>query len=124
MAKIRKGYSLSEGSKALIVATDGGFAQIVVPGDTRFSNAKARRLIGTNALRFANEAELSEVTGGVLPGAVPPFGSLFGLPVYADLKLFSSDRMVFNCGERTASIAMRPSDYQAIVCPVVADLSG
>ena len=35
MVEIRKDYSLSEGAKALILVTDIGFVQVVVPGDIR-----------------------------------------------------------------------------------------
>ena len=123
MVEIRKDYSLSEGAKALILVTDIGFVQVVVPGDKKFKNSKLRKVIHTKDIRFATPDELATVTDGVLPGAVPPFGTLFNLTVYADEKLFANKHIVFNCGERTASIAMRPEDYKTVVCPVVADIT-
>ena len=124
MAAIRKDYSLSEGAKALILATDIGFVQVVVPGDKKFKNSKLRKVIQTRDIRFAAPEELADITNGILPGAVPPFGILFNLPVYADIQLFANKRIVFNCGERTASIAMQSEDYRDIVCPIVADIAG
>lgn len=123
MAAIRKDFSLSEGAKALILMTDIGFVQVVVPGDKKFRNSKLRKVIRTKDIRFASPEELSELTDGILPGAVPPFGTLFNLPVYADEKLFVNEHIVFNCGERTASIAMKSGDYRTVVRPVVADIS-
>ena len=122
MAEIRKDFSLAEGAKALIIMTDNGFAQVVVPGDKKFSNSKVRKLLNTSRIRFVTEEELTKITDGILPGAVPPFGNLFNLPVYADESIFKNRRIVFNCGERTASIAMAPEDYRSVVKPIVSDL--
>ena len=123
MAKIRKGFSLSEGAKALILMTDSGFIQVVVPGDTKFNNRKLRKTVRTKNIRFATSKELAVLTDGILPGAIPPFGTLFNVPVYADEKLFSNEHIVFNCGERTASIAMKPQDYMKAVRPIVSDIT-
>lgn len=123
MVAIRKDFTLSEGAKALILMTDSGFVQIVVPGDKKFSNSKLRQVIGTKDIRFASAEELAEITDGVLPGAVPPFGILFNLPVYADSGIFTNNRIVFNCGERTMSIAMSSEDYMKVVRPVVVDIT-
>lgn len=119
MAAIRKDFSLSEGAKALILAADSCFIQVVIPGDRKFSNSKLKKITGVRNIRFAAARELAEITGGILPGAVPPFGTLFHIPVYADERLFVNERIVFNCGERTASIAMRSDDYRDIVRPKV-----
>ncbi|MDE0243378.1 MAG: hypothetical protein OYG31_01550 [Candidatus Kaiserbacteria bacterium] len=124
MVRIRKDYSLSEGAKALILKTDGGFVQVVVPGDKKFQNKKLRSAAGVRQVRFATPDELATITDGILPGAVPPFGNLFDLPVYADTTLFTNNRIVFNCGDRCASIAMSPEDYRSVVRPTVVDLSG
>ena len=123
MVVIRKDYSLSEGAKALILFTDIGFVQVVVPGDRKFKNSKLRKVIRTKDIRFATPEELAVITDGILPGAIPPFGTLFNLAVYVDEKLFANERIVFNCGERTASISMQSCDYRDVVCPIVVDIT-
>ena len=123
MATIRKDFSLSEGAKALILMTDIGFIQVVIPGDKKFKNSKLRKCVQTKNIRFATPEELKKITDGILPGAIPPFGNLFNLSVYADKKLFDNERIVFNCGERTASISMPSDDYRTIVQPVIVDIA-
>ena len=123
MAAIRKDFSLSEGAKALILTTDTGFIQAVLPGDKKFNNSKLRKIVGTKEIRFATSQELSTVTEGIQPGAVPPFGNLFNIPVYADKSIFLNERIVFNCGERTASISMSPNDYKNLVQPIIVDIA-
>ena len=123
MAVIRKDFSPSEGAKALILMIDSGPIQVVVPGDKKFNNSKLKKVTGTKDIRFANSEELNKLTKGILPGAVPPFGNLFGIPVYADETIFLNKQIVFNCGERTASISMQSDDYKKIVRPIIADIA-
>lgn len=127
-ARIRTGYTLEQGTKALIVRVRGGekgkrFVMLVVPGDKKFDEEKLKNNIGLSDVRFATEAEVGEMTGGVLPGGVPPFGNLFGLDVYADQGVFDNERIVFNAGDRRYSVAMRSSDYRDLVAPAVADIA-
>ena len=70
-----------------------------------------RKAAGCKTTRFATEAEVLEVTGCV-PGAVPPFGSLWGLQTFVDSSLKEQgDSINFNSGLRTASIRMGTADY-------------
>ncbi len=72
-------------------------------------NKKLRKILGTRRVRFATAEELLELTG-CLPGAVPPFGNLFGLPVFMDDALTSEEIVYFNCGSHTVSLRMACSD--------------
>jgi len=124
---MRPGYTLQQGAKALILRSrrsgeHARFVMIVFPADRKLSNRKARDLLGGD-LRFASTEEVAELTDGVQPGAVPPFGRLFGLELVADRSLFTLDRIVFNAGDRCFSIAMRSSDYETLGDPVIADVT-
>ena len=125
-AALRPEYTLAEGAKALIVRVKiphvgKKFVQAVVPGDKKFDSKKLKQAAGANDLRFATEAEVAELTGGIQPGGVPPFGNLFGIDVYADTGVFTNDRIIFNAG-RDASIAIKSQDYKQLVNPVVANI--
>ena len=83
-SSLRPEYSLSQGTKALIirvkVPNEGKkFVMAVVPGDKRFDQKKLQKHFGYSSIRFATEEEVSDITSGVLPGGVPPFGNLFTL---------------------------------------------
>lgn len=127
-ASVRTGYALAQGAKAIIVrikvrGVGKKFAMIVVPGDRRFSKSKLERLYDISDVRFATENEVSEITGGVLPGGVPPFGTLFNLEVFADEKIFANERIIFNAGDRSFSVGMKSVDYKTMVSPLVADIT-
>jgi Ala-tRNA(Pro) deacylase len=107
-ARVR-GTPLEQGAKALVVRTDERFVHCVLSAHLKADNAALRAILGTRKLRFATHEELFEVTG-CAPGAVPPFGNLFGLPVLMDEALCRNDRVVFNAGSNAVSIIMRCAD--------------
>ena len=107
-ARVR-GTPLEAGAKALVVRADERFVHCVLPAHLRADNARLRALLGTRKLRFATPEELQALTG-CGPGAVPPFGNLFGLPVLVDEALCRNERVAFNAGSNTVSIAMRCDD--------------
>lgn len=125
-ALLRPEYSLRQGAKALIVrAKISGegkkFVMLVMPADQKFDSGKAKRVLRSKDTRFATEEEVEQITDGVKPGGVPPFGNLFGLQVVTDPRLYKSEKIIFNAG-RTCSIAMKSADYKQLVAPLVAEI--
>ncbi len=123
-AKIRDGYSLHQGAKAMIVRAkitnnDKRFVMLVTPGDLRFDNNKVKQIFNAKDIRFATEEEVANITDGVQPGGVPPFGNLFGIEVLVDPILFENEKIVFNAGDRRYSVGMMSSDYKSLVNPKV-----
>ncbi len=130
-AAIRPEYTIDQGAKALIVrikrkgvatAAAKQYVQLVLPGSATFTPKVVRASLGAKDIRFATETEVAELTGGVEPGGVPPFGNLFNLPVYVDPTLLHNDIIIFNAGDRCYSIALRSDDYVAAVQPTVVTL--
>lgn len=133
-AATRPGYALRQGAKALLMRYKGGaksasstgaFALLVVPADRKLSNKLAKKALGVRDLRFADGPELEAATGGILSGAVPPFGDMLGegLTVVVDPALLEEERIVFNAGDRRFSVAMRAKDYVRLCQPAVAGLT-
>ena len=125
---MRDGYTLRQGAKALVVRAkdaDGEprLAMLVMPADRRFDKAKLRDNAGLRNTRFATADEVAEITGGVEPGGVPPFGALFGLDVFCDPSLFENERIAFNAGDRSFSVGMRAEDYRRIAKPRIAEIT-
>lgn len=126
-AKIRDGYTLHQGAKALIVRVrisnaNKKFVMLVFPGDLRFDNSKIKKLFNAKDVRFATEEEVLRLTDNVQPGGVPPFGNLFDLEVVVDPSLLQNEKIVFNAGDRSFSIGMKSIDYKMIVSPKVENI--
>lgn len=122
-AAARPGYGLNQGAKAIILRVkrskrDKFFVMLVFPADRRFHGKGVKGYFNARDIRFASEEEVKALTGGVQPGGVPPFGSLFDLPVYAAPELFDLKTIVFNAGDRSFSLAMRSADYRRLERPV------
>ena len=123
-AATRPGYSLRQGAKAIILRVkrskrDKFFVMLVLPADRKFAAKAVKDHFAARDIRFASAAEVAQLTDGILPGGVPPFGGLFGLPVFATPELFALERIVFNAGDRRYSLAMRSADYRRLAQPVV-----
>lgn len=111
-----RGVPLSSGAKALICKCDKELVLFVMPADRRLAGKAVRRQAGYKKLRFASPEEVWELTG-LRPGAIPPFGSLFGLSTFCDLALGENERINFNAGDHAVSISMRYADYIAAEQP-------
>ncbi len=105
-----RGVALSTGAKALICKADDRFVMLVIPGDRKLDSKRVRQSLRIHALRFATKEELKELTD-LPPGAVPPFGRLFGLPTYCDTRLAENERINFNAGDHGISVSLRYADY-------------
>ena len=125
-AKLRPGYTMQQGAKALIIRAKipnigKKFVMLVMPGDQKFDGAKVKALLHSKDIRFVTEQEVEEITGGVKPGGVPPFGNLFGLEVISDPSIYKNEKIIFNAG-RTTSIAMKSTDYKRLVNPKIENI--
>ena len=108
-ARVR-GTPIEAGAKALVLRAEEHTVHVVLPGNRKVDNAQLRSILGTRTLRFATPDELLALTG-CTPGAVPPFGNLFGLPVLVDEELAKREDIAFNAGSNTTSIVMRCADF-------------
>jgi len=104
-----RGSRLSQGAKAIIVKANDAYYHLVISAAVPVDNNKLRKVLGTRRVRFATAEELFELTG-CLPGAVPPFGNIFNLPVIMDNALMAEEIVYFNCGSHTVSLRMKRVD--------------
>jgi Ala-tRNA(Pro) deacylase len=117
-----RGTSLEEAAKALVLETGAGkLIMCIVSGHRRIDLKRLKALIGEKSVSLAHPDKVLAATGCPV-GSVPPFGNLFGLPVYADEDIFSREHVVFSAGSHYHSIRMRASDWKEVVRPQVADI--
>jgi len=104
------------GAKALLVKSKKGvYSVCTIPGHARLDSKKLRKLIGKHS--FATSAEMEQLTDGLKPGHMPPFGpQLFtGITnLIVDPNVHSSGKIGFNAGDPTISIVMSGKVYQCI----------
>jgi Ala-tRNA(Pro) deacylase len=113
-----RGTPLEAGAKALVCHADDRIVLIVVPADARLDNRAFRQQAGVRNVRMIDPDQVQELVGAPV-GAVPPFGSLFGLTTYADEEVVQRELIAFNAGARDVSVTMRGPEYAALEQPIV-----
>jgi Ala-tRNA(Pro) deacylase len=104
-------------AKTVMVKTGGGFAMAVLPAACRVSVQRVRDLLGDPEAAIAPEAEFRGLFADCEAGAMPPFGNLYGIPVYVDDELAVRERITFEAGTHHEVITMRYADFARVVQP-------
>lgn len=112
---------IQEMAKVVIVKVKDCFITTVLPATEKVDVQRLRKLFGTHRVRLATEAEITQIFPDCELGAMPPLGTLYGLPVYVDRSLIGDEEIVFEGGTHSEAIRMRYWDFAALVFPVVAE---
>jgi Ala-tRNA(Pro) deacylase len=110
-------------AKTVIVKTDGEMAMAVLPASRKVDLKKLKKASGARKVELAEEPEFQDRFPGCALGAMPPFGNLYGMSVYADQLLTEDERIAFNACSHTELIQMAYRDFADLVKPVIAPLS-
>lgn len=106
-------------AKTVMVKVDGRMAMAVLPAAFRVSFDQLRGAIGAREVVLADEAEFRELFPDCEIGAMPPFGNLYGLPVYVANILGENEEIAFNAGSHTEVIRLAYADFNRLVNPQV-----
>ena len=104
-------------AKTVMVRMDGTLAMAVVPAKYHVDLEALRRAAGARVTVLVPEEEFKDKFPECETGAMPPFGSLYGIPVYADDSLEQDKEIVFNAGTHRELIRMAWEDYKRLAGP-------
>jgi Ala-tRNA(Pro) deacylase len=108
-------------AKTLIVNIDGDLAMVVLPATRRVVIHDLREMLENACVHLATEAEFLGRFPDCEAGAMPPFGNLYGMPVFVASSLSDEPEIAFNAGTHTEAIKMAYSDFERLVNPIVLD---
>ena len=108
-----------EMAKVVIVKVDQRFVMMVLPASWNVDLHRLRIVFATHQVRLATEEEIKTLFPDCELGAMPPFGHLYGLPVYVDQSLVENQEIVFQAGTHSEAIRMRYWDFASLTFPVV-----
>ena len=106
-------------AKTIIVELDGEMAMAVLPANRKIVVQDLRDITGSDQVKFASEEEFKKRFPDCETGAMPPFGSLYGMEVYMADSLRENDEIAFNAGSHTEVIKMAFKDFERLVHPKV-----
>jgi len=92
--------------KTLVLDTAAGHALAVLPAVERLDLKLAQRAVEDRHAHLASEDEMSRDFPGFDLGAVPPLGSLLGVPIYVDPEVIAHETVVF-AGSHSESVKIR-----------------
>jgi Ala-tRNA(Pro) deacylase len=104
-------------AKVVMLKVEGKMAMAVVGADHLVDIPQIQKAAGTTDILLADENEFKNLFPGVETGAMPPFGNLFGMDVYAAKSLVKNREIVFNAGTHTELIRMSYADFERLVKP-------
>jgi len=110
-------------AKVVLADADGQLVMLVLPASYRVDFPKLKSALKAKKVRLAMEEEFAGTFTDCEVGAMPPFGNLYEVPVYADGSLSNVREIVFKVGSHTTSMKMRFSDYERLVEPGIADFA-
>ena len=109
-------------AKVVMVKADGKDVMSVLSAAHLLDLNKLKKIMKAREVRLASEQEFTELFPDCDRGAMPPFGTLYGLPFFVDQGLAENKHIVFNAGTHKESIKMTYKDYSKLAKPTMADL--
>lgn len=109
-------------AKVLVLRDDAGFDfMVVIPASRQFDANAVREVTGRAGMRLENELELQRLFPDCELGAMPPFGHLYGLPMFVDRCLAHEPDLYFEAGSHNELVHMHWDDYARIAAPFRAE---
>ena len=112
-----------EMAKTVMIKVDGKLAFSVLPASYQVDFDLLKRSIGASQVELAAEDEFKGVFPECEVGAMPPFGNLYDMDVFAAEKLTEDEEIVFNAGSHTELIRLKYDDFDRLVKPKVIKFS-
>jgi Ala-tRNA(Pro) deacylase len=110
-------------AKTVMVRIDGQMAMAVLPASRQVDRELLRRSAGADDVEIPSEAEFKDLFPDCEIGAMPPFGNLYGMPVFVEQHLTEDKEIAFNAGTHSELVKLAYYDYERLVAPKIAAFS-
>jgi Ala-tRNA(Pro) deacylase len=112
-----------EVAKVVMVKLDGAMAMVVLEAPDHVHLDRLGDVAGARSVELATESEFRNLFPNCEPGAMPPFGNLWDMPVFVDTRLREAEQIAFAAGSHRELVRMAYGDFERLVNPAVAELS-
>ena len=110
-------------AKTVMVKLDGTMAMAVLPASRAVDFDLLKDAAGAKEAELATEAEFLDLFPGCEAGAMPPFGNLYDVAVYADEGLAEDEEIAFNAGSHKELVRLAYADFARLVEPTLASFA-
>jgi len=110
-------------AKTVMFKLDNKMAMAVLPASSKVNFERLQEESGAGRVELAGEKEFKDMFPDCEIGAMPPFGNLYGMEVYASHRLAEDAEIAFNAGSHTELIRMAYKDFERLVKPKIVNIS-
>jgi Ala-tRNA(Pro) deacylase len=110
-------------AKSVMVKIDDALAMAVLPASSHADLSLLKEGTGAETIGLAHESEFKDRFPDCEIGAMPPFGNLYGIPVFVDEGLTKDEEIAFNAGSHNELIRVSYADFERLVKPTVLKFS-
>jgi Ala-tRNA(Pro) deacylase len=110
-------------AKTVMVRLDGKLVMAVLPANYHVDLGLLKKAANAHAVALAAEEDFTAKFPQCETGAMPPFGNLYDIPVFADESLEKDKEIAFNAGTHRELIRMAWDDFKRLVHPRVVQIA-
>jgi Ala-tRNA(Pro) deacylase len=110
-------------AKTVMIKIDGKMAMAVLPASFKIDIHLLQEITGAENVRLAGETEFKDKFPDCEVGAMPPFGNLYNMEVFAAQSLEDDEDIVFNACSHTELIKLSFKDFKRLVNPKVIEFA-
>lgn len=99
--------------KTVIAKSKNEFFFLLLPGDKKIDLKKLKKI--KKDMKLVGEKVIKKNIKGVMVGAVPPFGSLWGAKTIADRSIKNMKKLIINGGDWNHSIRISSSTLKKLI---------
>jgi Ala-tRNA(Pro) deacylase len=112
-----------EMAKTVMVELDGMPAMAVLPASFHIDFEQLRLAVNARDISLLHEKDFRDRFPDCAPGAMPPFGNLYGMPVFVSESLAEDEYVAFSAGSHNEVVLMTYADYERLVAPRIVKFS-
>jgi Ala-tRNA(Pro) deacylase len=113
----------SDLAKTVMLKKDGELCMAVLPASRLVKLSAFAKVTNSQEASLASERDFKDRFPDCEVGAMPPFGNLYGLPVYVDTSLTRDREIAFNAGSHRELVKLAYSDFERLVKPTIVDFT-
>jgi len=106
-------------AKPVLILADNRLWMAVVPAPDKIDLNRIRHSLPAKKVRLAAEPEFAQVFADCELGAMPIFGSLYGVPVIVSRELLENEEIAFSAGSHEEILQVKVSDFLSVEQPRV-----
>ena len=108
-----------EMAKTVMLDIDGKMAMAVLPASYQVNFEQLKDALNAEEVGLLHEKDFKDHFPDCEPGAMPPFGNLYGMPVFVAESLAEDEYIAFSAGSHREVVLMTYADYQRLVAPSI-----